>query len=168
VHRDAVDLITREAEMYRAMEAAEAGRAGALEEVIAACNACNTAAASQFAAEAEEELRDCRNLLHIRETPNPRMTAALHSSGPVQSVSALLDHHGHLVDDDSEDCKEVLVPILAAVFTAIGTAVRAPARFTDGIISPIYKAGQRADAANYRPITLLNADYRLLAKKSAG
>ena len=237
------DIHTKEAAVFRAMSAAEAGRAGALEEVIAARTACREAAAS---AAAEEALRDRRSRLHARETPNPRMTAALQAPGPVQSVSALLDHHGNLVDDPEdcaevlikqwaavsavpstasatrevaigavtaalhaasslteednaglgqaavtemeilralrasnsrsvpgEDglpmslyrrCKDVLVPVLAAVFSAMGATGLAPAAFTDGIISPIYKTGPRADPANYRPITLLNADYRLLTK----
>ena len=32
------------------------------------------------------------------------------------------------------------------------------------IVTPIFKAGAATDMANYRPITLLNTDYRLLAK----
>ena len=34
----------------------------------------------------------------------------------------------------------------------------------DGIVVPVFKAGDAASPGNYRPITLLNTDYRLLTK----
>ena len=54
--------------------------------------------------------------------------------------------------------------LLAALFTAIGNTSATPAGFLDGAVKPIFKAGDSAEAANYRPITLLNTDHRLLAK----
>lgn len=39
-----------------------------------------------------------------------------------------------------------------------------PARFSEGLIVTLYKSGDRADPANYRPITLLCTDYRIYAK----
>ena len=54
--------------------------------------------------------------------------------------------------------------LLARLFSAIGALQRTPPGFLDGAISIMHKRGDRADAANYRPITLLNTDYRLLAK----
>ncbi len=42
-----------------------------------------------------------------------------------------------------------------------------PEGFNHGIISPIYKSGDRSQPANYRPITLLNADYKILARMLA-
>jgi hypothetical protein len=39
-----------------------------------------------------------------------------------------------------------------------------PRDFALGCVTPIYKAGDVSSAANYRPITLLNSDYKLLAK----
>ncbi len=41
---------------------------------------------------------------------------------------------------------------------------RMPCRFTEGQIISLHKGGDVADPGNYRPITLLNADYRMLAK----
>jgi hypothetical protein len=54
--------------------------------------------------------------------------------------------------------------LLAALFTAIGESDATPAGFLDGAVKPIFKAGDPAEPANYRPITLLNTDHRLLAK----
>lgn len=55
-------------------------------------------------------------------------------------------------------------PLLAALYTAIGTTGTLPARFSDGIIKVLYKKGDPTQPGNYRPITLLNTDYRTLAK----
>jgi exonuclease III len=59
---------------------------------------------------------------------------------------------------------EVLCPLLTRVYTAIGTLQQMPDGFTDGIITSLFKTGLQCMPVNYRPITLLNTDYRLLAK----
>ena len=56
------------------------------------------------------------------------------------------------------------IPLLARLFSAIGATGQLPHGFHDGLITVLHKAGDRSDPANYRPITLLNSDYRLLAK----
>jgi len=61
-------------------------------------------------------------------------------------------------------CSASIAPLLAAVFTAIGHTGCTPKGFKDGVVAPLYKAGCRSSLGNYRPITLLNTDYRLLAK----
>lgn len=61
-------------------------------------------------------------------------------------------------------CAQVCVPLLTRLFNAIGATGQLPVGFTKGAIVVIYKSGSRADPASYRPITLLNTDYRLLAK----
>ncbi len=65
--------------------------------------------------------------------------------------------------------KTAFAPILARLFTAIATHDTLPARFTEGIITIIFKGGDgdRTDPAAYRPITLLCTDYRLYAKALA-
>ena len=61
----------------------------------------------------------------------------------------------------------LFAPILARIFSAAGRGGVLPQGFLDGVISMLYKAGDRCSAANYRPITLLNTDYRVLAKALA-
>lgn len=60
--------------------------------------------------------------------------------------------------------KVQFVPLLARLFSAVGSMQATPLGFSHGAISVLFKKGDRADPANYRPITLLNVDYRLLAK----
>ena len=60
----------------------------------------------------------------------------------------------------------LLAPVLAAVFTAIGRQTSVPAAFTLGVIHALPKPVMPDPAfpGCYRPITLLNSDYRLLAR----
>ncbi|KAG1658454.1 hypothetical protein FOA52_005618 [Chlamydomonas sp. UWO 241] len=58
--------------------------------------------------------------------------------------------------------------LLAAVFTAVGAMGGTPPGFLDGVVASIYKAKNAADAANYRPLTMLGSDYRILAKMLPG
>jgi hypothetical protein len=61
-------------------------------------------------------------------------------------------------------CMQSWAPLLAKVFTAMSTLQQLPAGLLDGVIVAIFKKGQRTNPADYRPITLLNTDYRILAK----
>ena len=58
----------------------------------------------------------------------------------------------------------VLRPLLVRLFTAIGRTGRVPHGFLDGAVVILYKKGNVLFLINYRPITLLNTDHRLLAK----
>lgn len=58
----------------------------------------------------------------------------------------------------------VLVPLLARLFSAIGRTGQVPQHFMHGMVIPLFKQGDKFAPENYRPITLLNTDYRLLAK----
>lgn len=58
----------------------------------------------------------------------------------------------------------VWVPLLSKLFTALGSTGHLPAGFSMGCVTPLHKAGEAAVVTNYRPITLLNADYKLLAR----
>ena len=61
-------------------------------------------------------------------------------------------------------CVSAVSPVLAAVFTAMAASGTLPVGFLDGVITPVYKAGDRTAPANYRPLTMLNTDYRILAR----
>ena len=56
--------------------------------------------------------------------------------------------------------------LLASLFSAIGSSHATPDRFTHGAVVPIYKGigALLTAAASYRPITLLNTDYRILTR----
>ena len=58
----------------------------------------------------------------------------------------------------------MLYPLLARVFSAVGHLGTIPEEILEGVVSLIFKAGDAASPGNYRPIMLLNTDYRLLAK----
>lgn len=58
--------------------------------------------------------------------------------------------------------KASMIPLLAKLYTAIATLQLLPSRFHYGLILPFHKKGPSVLPTNYRPITLLNVDYRLL------
>jgi hypothetical protein len=58
----------------------------------------------------------------------------------------------------------VWAPLLAKLFTAIGTVQNLPTDYTLGCVVPIHKSGDVTQVSRYRPITLLNADYKILAR----
>jgi hypothetical protein len=61
-------------------------------------------------------------------------------------------------------CSSEVVPLLARLYTAIGRQDQTPLGFLDGLVVTLPKTGPREQPSNYRPITLLNSDYRVLAK----
>ena len=42
-----------------------------------------------------------------------------------------------------------------------------PADFTEGTVTLLYKKGEKSEVRNYRPITLLNSDYKILTRTMA-
>lgn len=60
-------------------------------------------------------------------------------------------------------CSHLWAPLLAKLYTIIGTTEVTPEDFLKGVVCPHYKQkGNPQDISNYRPITLLNTDYRIL------
>eukprot|EP00965_Chrysotila_dentata_P007615 248049-Pleurochrysis_carterae.AAC.1 len=57
----------------------------------------------------------------------------------------------------------LLAPLFCDFFNSF-KAKGLPKGFADGIISILYKKGLREDIRNYRPITLLNTDYKILTR----
>lgn len=69
-----------------------------------------------------------------------------------------------LASDFYREFAEVLAPRFLPVLTAFHVSGYVPPDVKLGIVTPFYKGkGNRADLANWRPITLLNTPYKLLA-----
>ena len=58
----------------------------------------------------------------------------------------------------------LLGPILAAVFNDARDGGALPPEMLEGTISVLHKKKKREDPRNYRPITLLNSDYKVLMR----
>ena len=60
--------------------------------------------------------------------------------------------------------KDYFIPILTELFSACMRTRSTPGDFSLGLMISLYKKGDPHQVSNYRPITLLNTDYRLFAK----
>jgi hypothetical protein len=69
-----------------------------------------------------------------------------------------------LSNDFYKDWSDLIVPSLVTAFTAILDGDPPPASFAEAIIVPIPKSGDRSDALNYRPISLLQSGYKIFTK----
>ena len=59
---------------------------------------------------------------------------------------------------------DLLAPLLAAAFNEAHEKGELPPEMREGLISVLYKKKDRADPRNYRPITLLNGDYKIMMR----
>jgi hypothetical protein len=76
-----------------------------------------------------------------------------------------LDRSKYTREVDGMEKRLNVAAALASVFNAITAyGVDHEAGFTDGWLCPLYKKKDRTDPVNYRPITLLNTDYKLFTK----
>jgi exonuclease III len=67
--------------------------------------------------------------------------------------------------EDEETNSLSVVDLLTEAFNDIWkSGIRTPSYFAEGWMCPLYMKGDRDEVANYRPITLLNTDYKLFTK----
>jgi hypothetical protein len=59
---------------------------------------------------------------------------------------------------------KALAPLLTAVYNQAHDIGHLPAGMSEGLIAILYKKKIRTDPRNYRPITLLNSDYKILMR----
>ena len=59
---------------------------------------------------------------------------------------------------------KLLSPLLARFYNDARRSKKLPKGFNDGIVVILYKKGNRRDVRNYRPITLLNSDYKIMTR----
>ena len=138
------------AEFWAGVSAAPATLPAARQEVLAALAASPTLCSAQAAELGQSAVTEDEVRRAMRRSK--RGTAPGGDGIPLQLYTRLSD---------------VVRPLLARLFSAIGGTDRLPAGFHDGVIAVKHKSGDRAEPANYRPLTLLNTDYRLLAKALA-
>ncbi|KAG7459113.1 hypothetical protein JOB18_025952 [Solea senegalensis] len=73
-----------------------------------------------------------------------------------------------LTTDFFQAFKDKLSPMLQSVFQEIDSRGYAPETLTSGLITIVYKnKGDKTNLQNYRPISLLNTDYKILTKALA-
>ena len=58
----------------------------------------------------------------------------------------------------------ILAPLLTDAFNEMRAGGKLYEGFSDGYVTQLYKKGTRDDPRNYRPITLLNGDYKILTR----
>ena len=59
---------------------------------------------------------------------------------------------------------DFFIPLLCRLSSSMGTKGLLPPEFLEGSLIILGKGGHQQDDGNYRPITLVNTDYRILAK----
>ena len=85
---------------------------------------------------------------------------------PYELWKALLDRHTHLTKTNSPSFD--IIKCMTNIYQNIQMHSMNPeSNFSDGWMCPIYKKKDKTRIENYRPITLLNTDYKIMTKALA-
>ena len=96
----------------------------------------------------------------------------MHLSPRLKYITLYFTPEGHAPGNDELTAEfyrhhqDLLLPILFAIYLETLRSGPSP-NFLHGIITLLYKDGDRSDHSNYRPITLRNLDYKILAYTSS-
>ena len=106
----------------------------------------------------EDEVRHA-----IRDTPNDKAPGP--DGIPIELWKSMNDQYTATRDAPAPRRRCNIVWALTQVYNDIEThGMNTEARLNEGCMSPIFKKKDPEDIANYRPITLLNTDYKIFTK----
>ena len=123
-------------------------------------------------AASKESAKTCLRLLTKGKTvlpPSAKKCGALITTEEVRDICNTLPT-GKSAGPDRlpnklyKNMSSVIAPIIAAVANESKEKKCYPPGFSSGLISLLYKKGDRCDPRNYRPITLLNGDYKIIMR----
>jgi hypothetical protein len=99
----------------------------------------------------------------IKQLPNGKATGI--NGLPYELWKALLEKHHTAKDQENTEKPFDIAHTLTIVYSDIEThGVTEGSGFAEGWLCPLYKKNDRQGIANYRPITLLNSDYKIFTK----
>jgi hypothetical protein len=87
-------------------------------------------------------------VLHAMRTTKPKSAAG------VDGIELKLDRK----------FSDFFLPLFQRMFSVIGTTCVFPPSLSEGVITTVHKTGPVSQSGNYRPLTLINTDHRLLAR----
>lgn len=108
---------------------------------------------------AEQDIQDI-----IKQLPNGKATGT--DGIPYEFWKLLSDeYHKDKAKGETQETTFNVAKMLTTVFNDIERhGLTVGTHFPEGWMCPIYKKKDRTDIANYRPLTMLNSDYKIFAK----
>ncbi|KAE9383054.1 hypothetical protein BT96DRAFT_1041062, partial [Gymnopus androsaceus JB14] len=139
----------------------EEERAAVMQEVLASMNVTTTL-------EQQESLAAQLTKENVREAlRKSKNHTAPGLDGVIYEVWKAIDQQCN-EDRKSERESFDIIELMTEVFNDISAnGIDEGIGFSDGWMCPLYKKGEKSEIANYRPITLLNTDYKIFTKALA-
>jgi exonuclease III len=88
------------------------------------------------------------------------------STNPTYNLSKK-SSHGQLIEDNPDPDPEIIQSLTKVYLDIENYGVHPDSAFAEGWMCPLYKKNDKREISNYRPITLLNTDYKIYTKTLA-